>query len=47
MQAETEVVAGGGVQTSLPWGHYSSMTIDPSDDCTAWYTNEYLKTDGS
>ena len=25
---------------SQRWGDYSSMTIDPSDDCTFWYTNE-------
>jgi hypothetical protein len=24
------------------WGSYSSMTIDPSDDCTFWYVNEYF-----
>jgi hypothetical protein len=23
------------------WGNYTSMSIDPSDDCTFWYTNEY------
>ena len=23
------------------WGHYSSMDVDPSDDCTFWYTQEY------
>jgi hypothetical protein len=26
------------------WGEYSSMTVDPSDDCTFWYTNEVYKT---
>ena len=24
-----------------PWGSYSSMTVDPLDDCTFWYVNEY------
>ena len=24
------------------WGDYSSMNVDPSDDTTFWYTNEYL-----
>lgn len=24
------------------WGHYSSMAVDPSDDCTFWYTGEYI-----
>ncbi len=23
------------------------MALDPSDDCTFWYTTEYLKTSGS
>ena len=26
------------------WGDYSSMSVDPSDDCSFWYTNEYVKT---
>ena len=26
---------------------YSSMAIDPVDDCTFWYTNEYLKSTGA
>lgn len=26
------------------WGDYSSMSVDPTDDCTFWYTQEY--TDG-
>jgi len=45
---ETQMMAGGGVQTSVNrWGDYSSMTIDPVDECTFWYTNEYLKANGS
>jgi hypothetical protein len=49
MQAETTIVAGSGAQTTGldRWGDYSAMTIDPVDDCTFWYTNEYLKTDGT
>jgi len=49
MQAETTIVDGGGSQTTGldRWGDYSAMTIDPVDDCTFWYTNEYLKTDGT
>jgi hypothetical protein len=23
------------------WGDYSSMSVDPVDDCTFWFTNEY------
>ncbi|HEV2379472.1 MAG TPA: hypothetical protein VG206_06710, partial [Terriglobia bacterium] len=29
------------------WGDYSSMQIDPVDDCTFWYTGEYLKQTGA
>lgn len=47
--AESSIVAGGGSQTgSLSrWGDYSALTVDPVDDCTFWYTTEYLKTTGS
>ena len=24
------------------WGHYSAMAVDPSDDCTFWFTAEYI-----
>jgi hypothetical protein len=30
-------------QTSPHWGDYTSMTVDPSDDCTFWYVNQYYK----
>jgi hypothetical protein len=35
---------GAGSQEYYRWGDYSSMAIDPMDDCTFWYTTEYLKT---
>src|SRR5205085_5492273 len=25
------------------WGDYSSMSVDPVDDCTFWYANEYYR----
>jgi hypothetical protein len=28
------------------WGDYSSLSIDPTDDCTMWYTAQYLAEDG-
>jgi hypothetical protein len=48
-QAETTVITGGGSQTgSLSrWGDYTSIQVDPSDDCTFWYTNEYIPSNGS
>ena len=49
LESPKVVVAGGGVQTNSfhRWGDYSSMAIDPSDDCTFWYAQEYYKTTGS
>jgi len=43
------IINGSGVQqTSFHrWGDYSSMSVDPSDDCTFWYTNEYYATSSS
>jgi hypothetical protein len=39
---EINIVAGGGDQESASqWGDYTSMTVDPVDDCTFWYVNEY------
>jgi hypothetical protein len=49
MSGPAVVVNGGGVQqrSFKRWGDYSSMAIDPSDDCTFWYTQEYYQTTGS
>jgi hypothetical protein len=49
MQAETSIIEGTGSQTSglRRWGDYSAMRIDPTDDCTFWYTTEYLKSNGT
>jgi hypothetical protein len=47
-QTEVQLVAGAGSQThscgGAPcsrWGDYSSMSVDPQDDCSFWYTNQY------
>ncbi len=49
MEAENVIKAGAGSQ--LPnlsrWGDYSAMSVDPVDDCTFFYTNEYLKSSGT
>jgi hypothetical protein len=49
LQKPTQVGTGKGVQTSggNRWGDYSSMSVDPSDDCTFWYSQEYYKTNGN
>jgi hypothetical protein len=40
---EGTIINGTGVQrtTNSRWGDYSSMNVDPVDDCTFWYVNEY------
>ena len=44
-QGEVPLIVGGGVQTGgNRWGDYSQMSIDPTNDCTFWYTNEYMET---
>ena len=47
-QGEGVVVNGSGVQrtTNSRWGDYTSMNVDPSDDCTFWYVNEYYTAAG-
>lgn len=46
MEAEITVVNGAGSQngTNKNWSSFSSMTVDPVDDCTFWYTNQYYLT---
>jgi hypothetical protein len=47
-QGESHLFDGGGHQTGTGnrWGDYSDLTVDPVDDCTFWYTNEYYSTTG-
>lgn len=49
LQAETGLHSGtGSQQRSLNrWGDYSSISVDPIDGCTLWYTTEYLKNSGT
>jgi len=49
MQAETSIISGTGAQNGnlSRWGDYSAITVDPVDDCTFWFTTEYMKTTGS
>jgi hypothetical protein len=44
--SEGVIINGSGVQTNTNsrWGEYTSMNIDPVDDCTFWYVNEYYQT---
>jgi hypothetical protein len=49
LSGETTVVAGAGSQLSnlARWGDYTHMSVDPMDDCTFWYTGQYLKANGT
>jgi hypothetical protein len=46
-QTEQVAYTGLGPQTQVEgrWGDYSDLTVDPSDDCTFWYAQEYLDSD--
>jgi len=44
--AESTIWAGNYSQDSTNrWGDYTSLAIDPTDDKTFWYTNEYIMND--
>ena len=47
--SETSIFAGTGSQLRNlnRWGDYSALTVDPVDDCTFWYVNEYEQTSGT
>ena len=49
MEGEQLIFSGSGSQTGgvSRWGDYSAMTVDPVDDCTFWYTQEYIQSNGS
>ena len=42
------IINGTGVQTTTNsrWGDYTSLNVDPVDDCTFWYVNEYYAVSG-
>ena len=48
-QGEAHIFDGAGSQTDTVnrWGDYSSMAIDPADDSTFWYAQEYYDTTSS
>jgi MYXO-CTERM domain-containing protein len=44
---EYPAAAGSPDQHRGRWGDYSAMAVDPADDCTFWYTDEYYNTNGT
>ena len=49
LESEISIIEGAGSQTSglSRWGDYSAMQVDPSDDCTFWYVQQYEQTSGT
>ncbi len=45
---EQTVITGSGSQTgsAARWGDYSMMSVDPADDKTFWYTQQYVQVTG-
>src|SRR5205807_2480360 len=48
-QGEATLINGSGSQTGSGsrWGDYAMMAVDPTDDCTFWFTTEYMPTTGT
>lgn len=47
MELGATLFTGSGSQTTYSrWGDYTSVAVDPVDDCTFWFANEYLPTTG-
>ena len=47
--SETTLKAGTGsqLQNLARWGDYATLSVDPVDDCTMWFTTEYLAANGT
>lgn len=45
-EAETTLVNGTSNNASNRWGDYSHLALDPVDECTFWYTNQYGRQSG-
>ena len=50
METEASIIEGSGSQTggssANRWGDYTAMQVDPADDCTFWYVDEYQQATG-
>src|SRR5580658_1937045 len=48
LETEATIFSGSAYQTgSIRWGDFTSMSLDPTDDCTFWYTNQYMGANGT
>jgi len=41
MGVEQQIIAGTASSTTNRYGDYSSMNVDPADECTFWWTGEF------
>ena len=49
MEGEDNIVSGLAAQVGTygyRWGDYTAMQVDPSDDCTFWYVDQYQTVTG-
>ncbi len=44
---EATIITGTANNTNNRWGDYTSMSVDPADDCTFWYVSQYYVVSGS
>jgi hypothetical protein len=49
LETEASIIEPSGSQTTglARWGDYTAMQVDPSDDCTFWYVDQYEQTSGT
>lgn len=48
METEISIIEGAGNQVfNTNWGAYNGLSVDPADDCTFWFTNQYYSQQGS
>lgn len=41
-QGEETIINGTSPSNATRWGDYTHLSVDPADDCTFWYTAEYI-----
>jgi hypothetical protein len=39
---ERVLLAGSASQSIGAWGDYTTLALDPADDCTFWFIGQYL-----
>ncbi len=49
MEGENNILSGSAAQVgtyAYRWGDYTAMQVDPNDDCTFWYVDQYQTVSG-